>query len=357
MRGWCWDSLRPRRDSRSSPCRSRAAADNADGSRAGLSTVDTTDDIHAADKLPYGLGVRVPMYVISPWSRGGWVNSQVFDHTSIIRFLEKRFGVIEPNITAWRRAVCGDLTSAFDFASPNTAPFPSLPDTSRAAAIVKTQGKRPPPAAPATPERLFQEPGTRRSRALPYEAHVHARVDGGNGTISLTFRNTGQAAMVFHVYDKLHPERVPRVYTVETGKTLIDHWDTGLLDAGAYDLWICGVNGYCRAFKGNVHAASGDANPEVDIEYDVASRAIRLKATNTGQAACVLTIRPNAYRHDGPGTLSVAPGMAKEWQYSLTDSGNWYDFTVTVDNRAGFMRRSAGRMEIGAHGVSDPAMA
>lgn len=297
------------------------------------------------------------MYVISPWSRGGWVNSQVFDHTSIIRFLEKRFGVIEPNITAWRRAVCGDLTSAFDFASPNTAPFPSLPDTSRAAAIVKTQGKRPPPAAPATPERLFQEPGTRRSRALPYEAHVHARVDGGNGTISLTFRNTGQAAMVFHVYDKLHPERVPRVYTVETGKTLIDHWDTGLLDAGAYDLWICGVNGYCRAFKGNVHAASGDANPEVDIEYDVASRAIRLKATNTGQAACVLTIRPNAYRHDGPGTLSVAPGMAKEWQYSLTDSGNWYDFTVTVDNRAGFMRRSAGRMEIGAHGVSDPAMA
>ncbi|HEY9028219.1 MAG TPA: phospholipase C, phosphocholine-specific, partial [Burkholderiaceae bacterium] len=60
--------------------------------------------------LPIGLGVRVPMTVVSPWSRGGHVCSQVFDHTSVIRFLEKRFGVIEPNISPWRRAVCGDLT-------------------------------------------------------------------------------------------------------------------------------------------------------------------------------------------------------------------------------------------------------
>jgi phospholipase C len=65
----------------------------------------------------------VPLYVLSPWSRGGWVNSQVFDHTSVIRFLEKRFGVAEPNISPWRRAVCGDLTSAFDFKTPNDTPF------------------------------------------------------------------------------------------------------------------------------------------------------------------------------------------------------------------------------------------
>ncbi|MGH8079115.1 MAG: phosphocholine-specific phospholipase C, partial [Lysobacter sp.] len=77
---------------------------------------------------PYGLGPRVPMYVISPWSRGGWINSQVFDHTSVIRFLEKRFGVFEPNISPWRRAVCGDLTTAFNFFDPNHEPIPSLPD-------------------------------------------------------------------------------------------------------------------------------------------------------------------------------------------------------------------------------------
>ncbi|HJR72280.1 MAG TPA: phospholipase C, phosphocholine-specific, partial [Luteimonas sp.] len=81
----------------------------------GLSTVDTAaENYHGT---PVGLGVRVPMFVVSPWSRGGWVDSQVFDHTSVLRFLEQRFGVEEPNIGAWRRAVCGDLTSALDFSS------------------------------------------------------------------------------------------------------------------------------------------------------------------------------------------------------------------------------------------------
>ncbi len=64
-----------------------------------------------------------PAYVLSPWSRGGWVNSQVFDHTSVIRFLETRFEVAEPNVSPWRRAICGDLTTAFDFKTPNDTPF------------------------------------------------------------------------------------------------------------------------------------------------------------------------------------------------------------------------------------------
>ena len=85
----------------------------------GLSTVDTKLDHFPGDSSyaagHYGLGQRVPMLVISPWSTGGFVNSEVFDHTSIIRFMEKRFGVEEPNISPWRRAICGDLTSAFDF--------------------------------------------------------------------------------------------------------------------------------------------------------------------------------------------------------------------------------------------------
>ena len=60
------------------------------------------------------------MTIVSPWSKGGFVCSQVFDHTSVIRFIETRFGVHEPNITPWRRAVCGDLTTAFDFRTPDS---------------------------------------------------------------------------------------------------------------------------------------------------------------------------------------------------------------------------------------------
>ncbi|TSB17484.1 phosphocholine-specific phospholipase C, partial [Streptomyces benahoarensis] len=92
----------------------------------GASTVDTALDHFPGNVAyaagPYGLGQRVPMLVISPWSTGGYVCSEVFDHTSVIRFMERRFGVEEPNISPWRRAICGDLTSAFDFTLQDTAP-------------------------------------------------------------------------------------------------------------------------------------------------------------------------------------------------------------------------------------------
>src|SRR6202049_5378243 len=77
---------------------------------------------------PIGLGFRVPMVVISPFSRGGFVSSDLFDHTSILRFLETRFGAEVPNLSAWRRAAVGDMTSAFNFASPDQS-IPNLPST------------------------------------------------------------------------------------------------------------------------------------------------------------------------------------------------------------------------------------
>ena len=90
----------------------------------GLSTVETTNEIFPGDaghaSGPYGLGHPRADDRVSPWSRGGWVNSQLFDHTSLIRFLEARFGhhhpdLIETNITPWRRAVVGDLTTRVRF--------------------------------------------------------------------------------------------------------------------------------------------------------------------------------------------------------------------------------------------------
>jgi phospholipase C len=75
---------------------------------------------------PVGLGFRVPMLVISPFSRGGYVNSDVFDHTSLLRFLETRFGVPVPNLTRWRRQTVGDLTSTLDVGQPDRS-IPTLP--------------------------------------------------------------------------------------------------------------------------------------------------------------------------------------------------------------------------------------
>ena len=77
---------------------------------------------------PIGLGFRVPMLIVSPFSRGGFVSSDFFDHTSVLRFLETLFGAEVPNLSAWRRAAVGDLTSAFNFKAPDSS-IPTLPST------------------------------------------------------------------------------------------------------------------------------------------------------------------------------------------------------------------------------------
>jgi phospholipase C len=77
---------------------------------------------------PIGLGFRVPMHIVSPFSRGGFVSSDLFDHTSVLRFIETLFGAEVPNLSAWRRATVGDLTSAFNFKSPDQS-IPTLPST------------------------------------------------------------------------------------------------------------------------------------------------------------------------------------------------------------------------------------
>jgi phospholipase C len=77
---------------------------------------------------PIGLGFRVPMLIVSPFSRGGFVSSDLFDHTSVLRFLETLFGAEVPNLSAWRRATVGDLTSAFNFKQPDPS-IPNLPST------------------------------------------------------------------------------------------------------------------------------------------------------------------------------------------------------------------------------------
>src|SRR4029079_19028756 len=74
---------------------------------------------------PIGLGMRVPMIVMSPFSRGGHIASETFDHTSQLKLIGERFGVEVPNVSAWRRGVVGDLTSALIQGTPS-ASVPAL---------------------------------------------------------------------------------------------------------------------------------------------------------------------------------------------------------------------------------------
>lgn len=336
---------------------------------AGASTVETTGEYHEhlapdVDELgrslqhkAYGLGPRVPMYVVSPWSKGGWVNSQVFDHTSVIRFLEKRFGVYEPNITPWRRAVCGDLTSAFNFRDPDNADFyVTLPDTGDLADRARDLPEH---ATPPTPTRIAlppQERGVRLSRALPYELSVHARVSPGSQRISLSFENSGRAAAVLHVYDRKHLERAPRRYTVEARKGLVGHWELRA-DAGAYDLWVLGPNGFHRHFAGVApeETARPLILPELEVGYAPLLSVVSAKLINRGPTPLSFVLSANAYYRGGNWSVSVAPYDSRLQHWALRNSAGWYDFSMGVEGLPGYLRRFAGRVETGRDSFSDPA--
>jgi phospholipase C len=124
---------------------------------------------------PIGLGFRVPCLVVSPFSRGGWFCPDTFDHTSMLRFIETRFGVEVPNLTAWRRSVTGDLTAALPLAKANTS-VPTFPATSLGETAVAEQAvinaltgtedvgtPYPPPTANVMP-RQETHPHRRRTR-------------------------------------------------------------------------------------------------------------------------------------------------------------------------------------------------
>ena len=332
----------------------------------GLSTVPTTNEIFpgGSDSTsgvstpgPYGLGARVPMFVISPWTKGGWVSSEVFDHTSLIRFVQARFGtdaapLTNPNITPWRKAVCGDLTSAFNFATPNDAVV-KLPST---AAYIPPNDDRQtvsyiplPPAIQAMP---VQEKGTRPARAVPYTLHVAAAANLAGETVTLTFGNTGRKAAVFQVRSAnlLQP---PRSYTVGPDATLTDTWEFAADGVAAYDLSVYGPNGFFRHYRGGTPALSA-TNLATTLQYDPSANSVTLMVNNVGTLPATVEIE-NVYT--GAATTKVlAHGAKFSAKVSVAQSAGWYDFVVTAESDLTFQQQVAGHLETGRASTTDPAM-
>jgi phospholipase C len=285
----------------------------------------------------------------------------VFDHTSVLRFIEARFGVKETNISPFRRAVCGDLTSAFNFATPNGEALPSLmgrQNRGQADQLRQDQQALAAGAAAARSAAAAPATGTRPSRALPYELHTSARADAVGGKVQLLFSNTGKAAAVFHVYDKLQPRAQAAPLHGGAWQGAGRRWTPAAGDNGVYDLWVLGPNGFHRHFKGNLDTLrAGDApSPEVRVCYDVANGNVYLSMRNDGKTACRFSIRAKAYRRRRPVDVPRGGGASAEQHWDACDSGQWYDFAVTCDADPAYHRRFAGRVETGKHTVSDPAM-
>lgn len=325
----------------------------------GDSTVDITNEIYPGDanhpSAPYGLGMRVPLIVVSPWTKGGWVNSQVFDHTSMIRFLEARFGdeypgLIETNITPWRRAVAGDLTSIFNFVNPNAKP-PHLPDTDGYLPTIK---ERQPDYAVVAPELQAmpkQERGIRPARALPYVLHAHGKANAAAGAFAIDFANIGEATAVYHVRSG-NSSDAPRSYTVEPNHNLLGAWNS---DAGYYDLSVYGPNGFFRSFKGNT-AAGNQTNLEINANYHYDKRTTRLTLDVVNLAAQAAKIRVLDKYTGKKSVKKLEAGESLSGTWLLTDFYNWYDLVITVEGDTSFEYRLAGHVENGKDSYSDPIM-
>jgi len=326
---------------------------------------------------PIGLGYRVPMVVASPWSRGGWVNSQVFDHTSPLQFLEKFLqkktgkDIKETNISPWRRAICGDLTTIFrpyngeKITTPafiakdafvekiHKAKFKEVPTGYKLLSKQDVEQTKQSPLSSVFIPR--QESGARSSCALPYEIHADGALSADKKSFEITFQaGTQSAGVPFNVYayhkqnsDDNDANVTTRAYAVTPGDTIKDAWPVQLFDNNEYQLVVYGPNGFMRSFKGN------DNDPQLSIlvNYNVGNMGIDISVS--GGTNQQVTVVDNSYKtaaqHFNAGTTNIAT-------FNVGKSFGWYDFTVKVAGNNSFEKRYTGRMETGKPSFSDPAM-
>jgi phospholipase C len=332
----------------------------------GLSTVPITNEIYPggvdttsgpSPSGPYGLGARVPMFVISPWTKGGWVCSEVFDHTSLIRFVQARFGTREypltdPNITPWRMAVCGDLDSAFNFATPNDSSL-SLPSTTAYIPLnTNRQTVSYVPLPPAIQTMPVQESGTRPARAVPYSINVTASANLASESVTFLFANTGAQTTVFQVRSA-NPLQAPRSYTVGPRDTLTDTWAFAPDGLAAYDLSVYGPNGFYRHYRGGVLELTAN-NLDSGVSYNVSANSVTLFAKNAGTVAASLNVL-NVYT-GVTTTYKLNSGAMFETSVSLAEHAGWYDFVLTVESDVTFHQEIAGHLETGKPSTTDPAI-
>lgn len=361
------------------------------GSGAASAGLDTSGEFDEQGQ-PIGLGYRVPMVIASPWSRGGNVCSQVFDHTSVLQFLEvflkgkSREPIVETNISPWRRTICGDLTSAFQPAgtaqvknplplerntfveSIHKAQFKDVPKGFKSLTPEEIAGIRDDPAtSPLLPR---QEAGTKPSRALPYELHADGQLSKDGTTFTITFRTGEQSAGApFQVYapgnflsavavrdpeveeDAVIYEAARRwSFAVGGGKEIRYSWPVASFENGVYHLRVYGPNGFYREFRGTAD------DPPMLLLADYASQgpAIRLALANrqpSGDLAC--SVEDVSYGK--PAVARAIPaGGDVSFLLDLIDSSGWYDFKLHIVGHEHISRRYAGRVETGKASITDP---
>lgn len=324
---------------------------------------------------PIGLGYRVPMVVASPWSKGGKVCSEVFDHTSTLQFLEtfvnKKFSkdISLNQISEWRRTICGDLTSVFSEEKQNKEANtklsfinrdPYLENIHQAQFKVLPKGFEPLikseienvkdnyPYASLLPR---QEAGTRLSCALPYELYVDGEFQKDLFRVAFTAGNSIFGRMSSGAPFTVYGVNEIRSYAVKAGDTLSDEFNYQTDEA--FDIQVHGPNGFFRQFKNKgLHP-----NLSISLEYENVNKKftgkLNMSFENRSQRALSVNLSDRGYRQS-PSYLALKPNEKLIEKIDLSASHHWYDLEITVDGYPEFLWMYAGRVETGNVGYTDP---
>ncbi|MDN3549157.1 phosphocholine-specific phospholipase C [Mucilaginibacter aquaedulcis] len=338
-----------------------------------------------------GLGFRVPMLIASPWSRGGKVCSEVFDHTSTLQFLEgfvnKKYGknIKLNNISQWRRTICGDLSSAFSpYNGDQLGNIPFLDRNKNVETIYNAKFKGEPTSfkklsadeiakISADPSIIaFQEKGIRPSCALPYELYTHGSLsaDKKNFEIKLAAGNgmfgKNAAGSPFTVYapvkynDEVSKDEISRNwhFAVAAGDQLTYNWPVSSFENDQYHLRVHGPNGFYREFIGS------NNNPDLKITCTYEKSKLNaakltgnivVNIVNNDASAHEIVINDNGYKAGIINKLVAAKSQVNV-VLDLAKNFNWYDFSVKLNDQNVFEERFAGRVETGAISKTDPVM-
>ncbi|MFT9067690.1 MAG: phospholipase C, phosphocholine-specific [Acetobacter syzygii] len=334
---------------------------------------------HLARSGPIGFGFRVPMVVASPWSRGGWVNSQLFEHSSTLRFLETfiegKFGksIKETNISPWRRAISGDLSSCF---RPYDGSVPHLPflERNKHLETIEDAKNRPFPGGfkvldsseienlTANPQQLRQyakqEPGTRPACALPYELYCNGGLGTDRKTVVIELKagkalhGSRSAGAPFNIYchgTQQTDGMQVGTYAVAAGDLLKENFETILFNNNIYDISVHAPNGFYRRFKGHTNGST----LQVACEYQpLPHHGIILKFLNTSNKAIDIVCASAGHNK----TFHIPPHTHGRLEIETSHTDQWYDVTITTPADPDFLYVFAGHAETGEPSRTDPAM-
>lgn len=341
---------------------------------------------------PVGLGYRVPLIIASPWSRGGWVNSEVCDITSTIQFLEKFLSkktgksIEETNISSWRRTVSGDLTSAFrpyngerikhtkpvnqeEFVKQiYNAKFKNVPTNfiklSEAEARREAQNQGGSSVFPK------QEPGTKPSNGLNYDLHADGKLSPDGKKFIITFTASqgifGKAALgsAFNVYapgNYLNPETKAFetvktwAFAVKSGDSISYEWPIEEFENGIPHLRVYGPNGFYREFKGYTPKAAIEINVKPILKNNNVKHELALVIKNTSTTDQTLLANDELYLKLKK-SIKLPSGAEKTLQMNTKKSQGWYEINLSAKESPELKITYAGRLETGKDSISDPQM-